>query len=102
MKAFIESLSLGSGAILVAGLSLGIVWLLCWVFPFALRVLWVLIVPFILACSIYWLPVWFGADASEYSVWAAGVIGAWFFAAFFPSAVLVLILQKLRAKRQPS
>ena len=33
MKAFIESLSLESGAILVAGLSVAIVWLLCRVFP---------------------------------------------------------------------
>src|SRR5579862_8104406 len=100
MKAFIESLSLESGAILVAGLSVAVVWLLCRVFPFALRVLWALIVPFGLASSLYWLPVWFGADSSEYGVWAVGVIGAWFFAGFFPSAVLVLILQKRRAKRR--
>jgi hypothetical protein len=101
MKAFLESLSLDAGAVLVAGLSMDIVWLLCRVFPFALRILWVLIVPFILAYSIYWMPVWFGADASEYVAWA-WVVWIWFFAGFFPSSLLVLILQKRRAKRQPS
>jgi hypothetical protein len=40
MKAFVDSLSLGSGALLVAILSTGIVWLLCFLFPASLHKLW--------------------------------------------------------------
>lgn len=76
MKTFIDSLSLGSGAILIAVLSTGIVWLLCSVLPVALRWLWVVIVPFLLAYSLYWLPVWLGEDGSEYHAWAVLFVGA--------------------------
>jgi len=101
MKSFLESLSLSSGAILVAFISLGVVWLLCSVLPFTLRMIWVVLVPFAFAYSLYWSPVWLGADdVSQYGAWAGLGVGAWFLSGFFPSAVLVLILQKLRAKRQ--
>ena len=93
-RTLIESLSLGSGAILIAVLSVVAVWFLCSVLPRALHPLWVVVVPFLLACSLYWLPVWLGADSSEYSAWVLLGVGAWFFAGFFPSAVLVLILRK--------
>ena len=99
MKSVLESLSLTSGAILIAIISLGVVWLLCSVLPFALRAIWVVLVPFVFAYSLYWLPVWIGADASAYGVWAIGFVGIWFFAGFLPSAVMVLILQKRRAKQ---
>ena len=100
MKSVLESLSLTSGAILIAIISLSVVWLLCSVLPFALRAIWVVLVPFVFAYSLYWLPVWLGADASGHSVWAIWFVGIWFFAGFFPSAEMVLILQKRRAKRQ--
>jgi hypothetical protein len=51
MKTFVESLSISAGAILVAVLSVGVVWLLCSVLPVTLRSLWVVIVPFIFAYS---------------------------------------------------
>jgi hypothetical protein len=98
MITFLKSLSLGSGALLIAVLSLGIVWLLCSVLPVALRPLWVVLVPFIFAYSLYWLPVWLGADPSEYSAWAVLCVGAWFLSGFFPSAAVVLVLQKRRAR----
>ena len=66
MKALVESLSLGSGAVLVALLSAGIVWLLCFVFPESLRKVWVVIVPFALAYCLYWSPVW-SISAREYT-----------------------------------
>ena len=94
MKTFVDSLSLGSGAILVALLSVAVVWLLCFVLPAALRYVWAVIVPFSLAYCLYWLPVWLGDDPSEFGVWAFLGVGAWFFAGFFPSAVVVLILQR--------
>jgi Na+-translocating ferredoxin:NAD+ oxidoreductase RnfE subunit len=98
MKSAIDSLSLGSAAILIAVLSVCIVWLLCSVLPKALRPLWVVIVPFALAYSLYWLPVWLGNDPFEYHVWATLCIGTWFFAGAIPSALLVLILRKRSAK----
>jgi hypothetical protein len=94
MKTFVNSLSLGSGAILVALLSVAVVWLLCSVLPAALRSLWAVIVPFSLAYCLYWLPVWLGAEPSEFGAWAILGVGAWFLAGYFPSAVVVLILQK--------
>ena len=98
MKALIESLSLGSGAVLIAVLSVSVVWLLCAVSPVSLRWLWVAIVPFILAYSLYWLPVWLGSDSSKYSVWAVLGVGTWFLSGAIPSALLVLVLRKRRAK----
>jgi amino acid permease len=94
MKTFVESLSLGSGAVLIALLSVGLVWLLCFVLPAALRGISFVVVPFILACSLYWLPVWLGNDASEYDPFAGLFILTWFLAGAIPSAVVFLILKK--------
>jgi hypothetical protein len=100
MKTFVESLSLGSGAFLIAVLSVGVVWLLCSVLPVALGWLWVAIVPFILAYSLYWLPVWLRADSSEYSPWAILCVGTWFLSGAIPSAGLLLILRKRQEPKQ--
>ena len=95
---FLESLSLGSGALLIAVLSMGVVWLLRSL-PKTLHSLSVVIVPFILAYCLYWLPFWLGSDdVSQYGAWAGLGIGAWFLAGFFPSAVMVLIIQRRRAR----
>jgi hypothetical protein len=98
MKTFVESFSLGSGAILLGVVSVAVVWLLCSVLPVRLHWLWVVIVPFILAYTFYWLPVWLGDDPSEYGAWAVMVVGTWFLSGAIPSAVLVLILRKRRAR----
>jgi hypothetical protein len=58
MKALVESLSLGSGDVLVALLSAGIVWLLSSLFPESLHKVWFVIVRFALAYCLYWSPVW--------------------------------------------
>jgi hypothetical protein len=97
MKPFVESLSLVSGALLVAGLSVGAVWLLSSVWPTSLRELWVVVVPFTFAYCLYRIPVWLGSDPSEYDAWAILFVGTWFLAGFFPSAVLVLVLRKRHA-----
>jgi hypothetical protein len=80
MRTFVESLSLGSGAILVAVVSAGFVSLLCSVGPATLRVLWVAVVPISFANGLYWSPVWLGADPSEYHAWALVVVLPWFLA----------------------
>ena len=98
MKTFLESLSLRSGALLIAVLSMGVLWLVRPRLPKNLHSLSVVIVPFILAYSLYWSPVWLGSDPSEYGAWSVIVIGTWFLAGFFPSAIMVSVIQKRRAR----
>jgi len=96
MKAFVDSLSIGSGAILVALLSAGVVWLLCSAVPSASRSLWVYTVPLVIAYSLYWLPVWLGNDPSEYGAWALVVVTPWFIAGAMSSAATILVFRKRR------
>jgi hypothetical protein len=99
MKALLESLSLGSGALLIAVLSVGVVCLLSHLFPKASQWLWVVAVPFLLAYCLYWSPVWLGADdVSQYGAWAGIGVGAWFLAGAIPSALAVLVLRKRRTR----
>lgn len=98
MRTFVESLSLGSGAILVAVLSAGVVWLLSSVSPPTLRMLWIAVVPLIVAYCLYWSPVWLGADPSEYHAWAFVVVLPWFLAGAISSAVVVWIRHKRGSK----
>ncbi len=93
MRNIVESLSLVSGAVLIAILSTGIVWLLSFVLPAGLRWLSVVLVPFILSYCIYWSPAWLGADPVEYHVWAGLFIFLWFLSGVFPSAVVVFLLR---------
>jgi hypothetical protein len=101
MRALVESLNMVTGPIVVAVLSVGLVWLLCAKVSVRFGALWAVIVPLVIAYSLYWSPVWFGADSSEYGVWEF-IIVPWFFAGFFPSAVLVRVLQRRRAKKTSS
>lgn len=97
MKTFIQSLSLTSGAILLAIVSAMVVWLLCSVFPVSLRKLWVVIVPLVLAYCLYWSPVWFFGEPSwEYHNWTFVFLIPWFLAGAIPSAVVVWIIEKSR------
>ena len=93
MGNFLDSLSIGSGALLVAVISVGLVWLLCSVSAGFLHKVWAALAPFVVAYCVYWVPVWLGAAVrSEYSVWAF-VIVPWFLAGMIPSVGLVLYLQ---------
>lgn len=94
MKDLIESLSIWSGAILVAGLSAGMVWLLCLLTPQSLHKAWAVIVPLVVAYCLYWSPVWLGADPSEYHAWALLFIVPWFLAGAIPSAAIIRVLRK--------
>ena len=99
MKALLESLSLGSGALLIAVLSVVVVCLLSYLLPKAFHWLWVVTVPFVLAYCLYWSPVWLGSDdVSQYSAWAGLGVGTWFLPGVIPSALLVLVLRKRQAK----
>jgi hypothetical protein len=97
MKAFAESFSFSSGAVLIAIVSSVIVWLLCSVFPESLRKLWAVIVPFALANCLYWSAASFEAVGSDYNkaliwsdyrMWAPLFIVVWFLAGAIPSAAV--------------
>jgi hypothetical protein len=105
MKALVESLSWSSGAVLIAVLSAGIVWLLCSVSPVSFHKVWVVIVPFASANCLYWSQPWFEAKGSEYEqalvwaeyhTWALAFIVPWFLAGAIPSAAIVGILRRRR------
>jgi hypothetical protein len=99
VKTFIESLSLGSGAALIAVLSALLAWPLCYVRPAWVRWFLAAAVSLVISGCIYWLPVWLGADSSEYSSWAVLCIGAWFLAGAISSALVILIFDRCHAKR---
>ena len=107
MKALVESLSLSSGAVLIAVLSAGIVWLLCSFCPTSSHKVWVVIVPLALANCLYWSQPWFEAKGSdyeralvwsEYHNWAFALIVPWFLAGVIPSAAIVGILRRRRVR----
>jgi hypothetical protein len=106
MKAFLESLSFSSGAVHIAVLSAGVVWLLCFTCASSLRKVWVVVVPLALTNCLYWSVAWLEAEGdeyhralvmSDYHNWALLFIGAWFLAGAIPSAAIVGLLRR-RAK----
>jgi hypothetical protein len=101
MKAFLESLSLGSGAVFMAIGSAVLVWPLCHLRPVVFRWLGAVGAPLVLAFCLYWLPVWLGANPSEYSSWSFLIVGAWFLAGAVSSAAVVLILGKRTPASRP-
>jgi len=95
MVKLIQSLSLSSGAVLIAIVSSATVWLLGQVSPSRLRKLWIVIVPAVLAYCLYWSPVWFaGEPGSEYSTWQFAFYIPWFLAGAIPSALVVRFVLK--------
>jgi hypothetical protein len=102
MGRVLDSLDFLTGGIIVAVLSVGIVWFLCRVSPVRLHALWIVIAPFVVAYCVYWSPVWLGAgDSSEYHIWG-GMIVFWFLAGFFPSAFLSVFRRKRRQRESLS
>jgi hypothetical protein len=98
VKTLIESLSLGSGAALIAIFSALLAWPLCYVRPTLARWVGAILVPFVLSYCLYWSPVWLGGNPDQASSWALLFIGSWFLAGAIPSAVVVLILGKRHAQ----
>ena len=108
MKALIESLSLGSAAVLIAILSAVIVWFLCAVWPRHYKVFWVVIVPLALSNCLYWSQAWLDVHHGSRSQYEQAVIWSdyhnrefvflipCFLAGVIPSAAIVGILRKRR------
>ena len=94
VRAFLESLSLGSGAVLIAVLSAGIAWLIGHVRLRALRWFAAILVPFALSYVCYWLPVWLGGSQDQHSAWEFLIVGVWFVAGVVSSVVVTFIVRR--------
>jgi hypothetical protein len=95
----LQSLSLQSCAAIVALVSalLAFVWAR---FPSGVASwLFALLMPLVISCSLYWLPVFMGADAYEYAAWAPIFIVPWYVAGAIASSLVVLLFRG-HAKRR--
>jgi hypothetical protein len=93
------SLSLESGALLVAVVSAVIALVLASVLRGAIVWLLVVLVPLAVAYCLYWLPVWLGEDPSEYSSWAPIIIIPWFVVGAVVSFVVAYSVNDIRRAR---
>ena len=89
----LKSLSLESGALVVALASAGLS-----VVAARLRVpgaRWTVAgtVPLLLAYSLYWLPVWLGDSPMEYRVWAPLFIVPWYMAGVAASLMVMFVIR---------
>jgi hypothetical protein len=99
MLQFLLSLSLATGALVVA-LASGVLGAICGqVRPPLVRRALALLVPFALAYSLYWLPVWLGQNPSEYGGWWLVCIPPWYAAGVLTSAAATYGSGLLRAGR---
>ena len=98
MKTLLESLSLGSGAVIVAVCSALLTAM--WLCMRSGKSVWFVALgaSLIISICLYWLPVWLGANSSEYFSWAFLVIGFWFLAGAISSSIIILIFRKRRLK----
>jgi hypothetical protein len=97
MLELLRSLTFGSGALLVAVASAVLALVLARVLNLTLSWIFSVAVPFVLAYSLYWSPVWFGANSSEYSSWAPIFIGPWFLAGVGASAMTFSFVRKRKS-----
>jgi len=98
VQAFFQSLSLTSASVLVAVISTVAALLIGRITSAVARWFAALLFPFVFAYSVYWMPVWLGADGSEYLAWALLGVGVPFLAGLGPSAVVTFIVTR-HAKR---
>ena len=98
MKELLNSLSLASGAAVVAVFSAALAWPLSYVRPMILRWLSCVATSFGLAYVLYWSPVWLGSeDVAEYSAWQFLIVHAWSLAGVASSVVVLLVCGRCRA-----
>lgn len=92
----ILNLSLESGAVVVAILSI-VISLGIGRFKFK-KINWLLALtmPLIITNLLYWSPVILGADSSEYSTWAPLFIIPWYLAGSFASALTMVIQNRIQ------
>lgn len=94
MKGFFQSLSLASASVLVAVISAVAALLIGRITSAVARWFVAVLFPFALSYSVYWMPVWLGADGSEYLAWALLGVGAPFLAGLIASAVVTFVVKR--------
>jgi len=99
LKAFLEHLSLGSGAGLVAIISILLALAIGFVHSAFVRWSSAIVVPLAVSYCIYWLPVWLGDGGSEYSSWAFLIVTILFIAGVIPFALIIFIRDKLTKRK---
>src|SRR5438045_560092 len=90
MREAIESLSISSGAVVVAAVSAILATLFLRVRQRAIA--WfAAVLPVLIACSLYWSPVWLGANPAEYFSWSLLFCAVWSFSGIvaFSSALMI-------------
>jgi hypothetical protein len=87
-----ETLPLPATTAIVAVIAAVLVACLTFTKLYALRWLFAFVVPFAIAYAIYWVPVWNGADSSEYSAWAPLVISIWSLFGIIACSIVVVLM----------
>jgi hypothetical protein len=101
MLEFVESLSLHSRALLVALVSVATLIAAFRILPRWAQWCTGVLVPTLLAWSLYWSPVWLGAAGhSEYSAWSWLGVGAWSAAGLLANSVVAIIAVRFRRRRK--
>ena len=102
MLNFLKSLSLLSGSLLVAALSVVALLVAIRVLPRAGQWLVGSVAPFAIAYAVYWAPVWLDTDPSGYSAWLWLIVGAWGAAGLLANSALAFgVAFKRRRYLQP-
>lgn len=94
MQAFFQSLSLTSASLLVAVISAVAALLIGRITSAVARWFAAVLFPLVLSYSVYWMPVWLGADGSEYLAWALLGVGVPFLAGLLPTAVVTFVVAR--------
>jgi hypothetical protein len=98
MQEFFQSLSLTTASLLVAVVS-GVAALLIGRFGSVVaRWFAAVLFPFAVSYSVYWMPVWLGADGTEYLAWALLGVGLPFLAGLLPSVVVTFVVTRYADK----
>ena len=98
LREVIEPHSIGSGALEVAVLSSVFAVLFAFIRRPAFRWAAILGAPALFAYSLYWMPVWLGADASEYAPWMLIVVTPLWVAGASASTLVALAIRRLRKR----
>ena len=95
---FFDSLGLGYGSALIAGLSALVACITARLLLRPVRWTLAIVIPFVLSYCCYWMPVWLGRPPDQDSSWEPIGVGFFWFAGLLASLVVTLIVSR-HAKR---
>jgi amino acid permease len=100
MLNIVNSLSVGTGALVVMVLSAALALPAQFIASRPVRYVTAIVVAFAVAYLLYWSPAWLGGDKSEFSGWAFAFIPIWFIAGCVGSVVVTWLLERRTAHGQ--